>query len=67
MNICFKSAEGSPFAVKLPDYKMVVTYNYIYKTSSYKFKTQVHSRCKGVDDCWRAYLGEKVSSGQLPS
>ena len=53
MKVCFKSSEGNPFSISLTDYRAVVTYNYIYKTSSYTLKTKAYSRCKGTDHCSR--------------
>ena len=53
MKVCFKSSEGKPFSISLTDYRAVVTYNYIYKTSSYELKTQEYSRCKGTNHCER--------------
>ena len=59
MRVCFGSEEGKPFSIRFADYRTVVTYNYMYKTSSFRVKTKSHIRCKGTDHCERAGANEK--------
>ena len=53
MKICFNGLGTNSFALKLTKYESVATYDYIYKTSSYRIATKAHSVCKGIENCWR--------------